>query len=706
MKSGNSSCRIADGPVTCETYRILHGANYFSGGPIILFRINLQSFDEVFTNQIPGFYEALLNAVPSLIEHHCSEGVRGGFFSRVKDGTLLGHVMEHTAIELQELAGMHVSYGKTRSTKVPGVYNVIFRFKDAEAGLLAGISALNWINATLLGKSYDLKPAIAEMISLREKNLLGPTTQSIADEAYRRKIPYLRLDEFNLVQLGSGKYQKRIRSSLTQHTSAIAAESIRDRLFVLKMLSSQQIPVIPFSEVEDGQMLPFPKNLITYRNRVTGLNDQKLLGTSENTEKLRALFASGRPLIVMPFDEEKPVFRFLVIRFRVVAVCRVSFPMVVGNGHDSISSLICTENNKAERTDGDKGSLGKINLDKELINQLSVFCYTLNSIPTDGTKVFLHSTANPANGCATHAYNGPIHPELVSAVEKSCRILNIDVAGVDVIINNPADGILSNNEGLLEVFASPNFRMHLIPFTGQPVNVALPFVDYLFDESVHHSIPLISVSGSFSRAEFIARLKNYFDSKKIVAGLFDERTDRAENPDNATYKVGLLMQNPENERIIVETSVAQIDNDGLPYSFANVSVILGIDPAELSDTEYHELEDLSYAYSVVAEETLESGFVILNYDDPEIRLMEKQIAGKIIWLSIANSRPLLDKLRFSGKGQALVVLDDVFVSYSENREHRMKKCENSMDAKTLLIEMAAMAYFYFIETDEAYCSNI
>lgn len=697
MQAGNSFYQFVDGPVTCETYRILHGANYFSGGPVILFRINLGVFDEVFTNQIPGFYEALAGSVPSLVEHHCSEGIRGGFFMRVKDGTLLGHVMEHTAIELQELAGMHVSYGKTRSTKVPGVYNVIFRFRDADAGILAGFTALNWINSFLNGAAYDLKPAVIEMIRLREMNLLGPTTQSIADEAHKRKIPYLRLDEYNLVQLGSGKYQRRIRSSLTQHTSAIAADIIRDRFFVLKMLSSQGIPVVPFAEPSESICSSFPEILVTYRNRVTGLGDQKLFGKAGTLDKLRTLFMPDRPLIAFSFQREIPVYRFLVIRSRVVAVCRVVLPSVSGNGCDTVRELICIENNKTLRTEGDKGSLGKIPVDNELKNQLHALDLEMDSVPLKGSVVYLHATANPANGCATCAYKGPVDPELLSVVEKSCNILNIDVAGVDVMLNNPAEGIKSKQEGILEIFSSPNFRMHLSPFEGEKNNVAAPFIDYLFEGTTLYSAPLIAVGGSLCREAFMEGLQKYYNSLKTKAGFYFEK-DRDILSGSAATSVSLLMQNPENERIVVEISISQIDNDGLPYSFSDVAVILGIDPAELRETEYYELEDLSYAYSVIAEETPDNGFVILNYDDPEVREMATQVAGDIIWISKTYGRRLIDKLKLSSRGKALVLLDDFLVSYEAGNETRMRKIANSNDDdKSLLVEMAILALIHFVE---------
>ncbi len=234
---------ILNNPIKLETYKVLLGANYFSGAQVVRFRINLGIYNEIFTNQIQGFNERLKQLIPSLEEHFCSPGHRGGFYERLDEGTLLGHVMEHVAIELQNLAGMNVGFGKTRETKEKGVYNVVIRFFDEYAGIYSGKMAINILNHLLLNINIDINPIIQNLILIREKRMLGFSTQQIVNEAERRHIPTLRLDQFNFVQLGTGCYRKLIRATLTQQTSYLAVEHTDNKYLTYKMLEEMGIPV-------------------------------------------------------------------------------------------------------------------------------------------------------------------------------------------------------------------------------------------------------------------------------------------------------------------------------------------------------------------------------------------------------------------------------------------------------------------------------
>ena len=245
-----SAYSLSEGPLKVQRTQIIHGANYFSAGPIIKIRLDLGPFHEIFTNTIDGFPDKLKQTLPSLMQHHCSVGKEGGFFLRVYEGTLLGHVIEHVAIELQTLAGMDVCYGKTRSTLEPGVYNIIFRFFDEVAGLYAGKAAVNLVNALLKNESIDCDEIVRNLTDIREKRLLGASMQAIVSECEKRNIPWQRIDAYNLVQLGTGKFHKMIRATITSDTNFISVETADNNYLTSLILKDSGIPVLQTLKTE------------------------------------------------------------------------------------------------------------------------------------------------------------------------------------------------------------------------------------------------------------------------------------------------------------------------------------------------------------------------------------------------------------------------------------------------------------------------
>lgn len=634
---GQLPYELVQGPVTVEGFRILHGANYYSGGPIVMFTINLNEYNEVFTNEIPGFYEKLTAMLPSLVEHHCSEGVRGGFFMRVKDGTLLGHVMEHVSIELQDLAGMHVSYGKTRSTLREGVYHVIFRFRDEIAGSVAGVAALNLVNSILLNRPFDLQNVVDLMVSIREERLLGPTTQSIADAAAVRNIPCLRLDEYNLIQLGTGKFQQRIRSSLTSATPALALDIIADRSLTLKMLSDAGIPVPNVAPLDLEDKLPEKSGIVFNRFRVNAESDISVfyvpgvskLPQSELNEASETLFAN---------DAGTEIYRFLVIGNEIVAVSKVIPPFVVGDGLSTVEQLVAKRNTETGREAGDKGSLSFIALGAEEMRQLEWLGLTPQSVPKVGEKIYLGATANPSNGSSTETFAGVVHPDTRNAVLRASRMFGLDVAGIDAILSNPAEKPAAG-EGILQVLAAPNFRMHVKPSTGKGIDVATPFVNLLFPENSVNHVPLVAICGSRGKSTTIAildqALKNVFPDAGVVSSNIFRSGQVAFNPKPIPESddVRLLMRDPSVGIILAEIGVEIINSYGLPYDWADMAAVLNIEPNDTAQLGFHEAEDLAYAKSVVAEQVYESGVVVLNADDELVKEMAKRIDSNIVWFS-------------------------------------------------------------------------
>jgi cyanophycin synthetase len=225
--------------------RAMRGPNYWSIRRhfLIVMKLDLEEMEERPSNLIEGFSERLEKMFPTMYEHECSEGCPGGFFKRVKEGTWMGHVVEHIALEIQTLAGMDVGFGRTRSTSEHGVYNVVFAYMEEKVGIYAAKAAVRIVQALVDDEIYDLEDDIQTMREIREDERLGPSTGSIVQEAAARGIPWIRLNRHSLVMLGYGKNQKRIQATVTSNTGSIAVEIACDKEETKNLLEAANISV-------------------------------------------------------------------------------------------------------------------------------------------------------------------------------------------------------------------------------------------------------------------------------------------------------------------------------------------------------------------------------------------------------------------------------------------------------------------------------
>ena len=224
--------------------RAMRGPNYWSirRHKLVVMRLDLEELEDRPTNQIEGFLDRMKAAMPSLYEHRCSEGCEGGFYHRVEEGTWMGHVIEHLALELQTLAGMDTGFGRTRTTGEHGVYNVVFSYIEEESGIYAGKAAVKLAQALIDGTEFDMDATVQKLREIREKVRLGPSTGGLVDEAAKRHIPFIRLNKQSLVQLGYGINQKRIRATIASTTGSIAVEIACDKEETKNLLDQMNIP--------------------------------------------------------------------------------------------------------------------------------------------------------------------------------------------------------------------------------------------------------------------------------------------------------------------------------------------------------------------------------------------------------------------------------------------------------------------------------
>ena len=377
--------------------KILRGPNYWSirRPKLIQMKLDLEEMEEVPTNKMEGFKEKLITLLPSLYEHRCSEGVPGGFLSRVEEGTWMGHVIEHVALELQTLAGMDMGFGRTRATGKHGEYFIVFDYMEEEAGVFAAKSAFKLVQSLIDNTPYNLEEEVQQMRVIRENTRLGPSTGSIVEEAVKRGIPYIRLNKQSLVQLGYGIHQQRIRATIAGTTSCIAVDIAGDKEETKNLLSAAEIPVpkgiILYSDqnVQDAiDAVGFPF-VIKPINGNHGKGATTDITTKEQAEiALIAAREYGRNVIcekfITGFD-----FRLLVINYKFICAALRTPASVMGDGGHSIQWLIDETNMDPRRGYGHEKVLTQIKFDGFTKKMLDDAGYTLDSVPPKGSSLLL-----------------------------------------------------------------------------------------------------------------------------------------------------------------------------------------------------------------------------------------------------------------------------------------------------------------------------
>jgi cyanophycin synthetase len=674
---------IIAGPLVIENFKVLYGANYFSGNQVIRFRINLNQYGEIKTNQIQDFLDKLASLIPSLYHHHCSPGRPGGFFERVAEGTLLGHVMEHVAIELQTLAGMDVGFGKTRSTKQEGVYNVVFRFFDQIAGVYAGKAAINIINSILNNSPINIENIIADLVQIREKRLLGYSTQAIVDEAAKRNIPYLRLDKYNMVQLGTGKYRKIIRATITGKTSLIAVETTDNKYLTNSILKELGVPVprrIVTSDV--AEVIHFQKHIqkpIVIKPIVGSKGKRISIGLqSESTirEAFKWAFEIDNDVIAQEFIEGDS-YRVLIIDNKFAAAVRLQPPFVIGNGIDTIEHLIAQINLEEGRQIGEKGKLAMVEIDEDTLKILELKGYHLQSILAEGEKLVLKNSENLRLGGKSFDVSEVINPYNIFVCERISKILHIDVAGIDIISKDISKALNENDACIIEVNSAPDFKMHIEPTEGEKREVQKLFLDMLFPRKMKTQVPIVSITGSHGKT-MLANLLHFclkmnglkiglLNSNGLYIDGFQIKKDDLINSRNH----GIILKDPTIDCAIFEVPVETILEFGIAYEYAGIGIVLNLDESKKEYYEYdhiRDIDDIAYAKSVVAEQVLDSGYSILNIDNKLIFEMTERLYNKAFFISSNPMNPNLIK-HLQKKGKSVVMDTDGIVLYESGNRH-------------------------------------
>jgi cyanophycin synthetase len=654
--------------------QVLRGPNIWSINrkKLIQMRLDLEELEQRPTNVIEGFRERIEKLIPSLQTHRCSKGAPGGFLTRVEEGTWMGHVIEHIALEIQTLAGMDTGFGRTRQTKTEGIYNVVFSYLEEKAGVYAAEASVNIAEALINDKEYDLEHDIQRMRELRESERLGPSTGSIVDEAIARDIPWIRLNKSSLVQLGYGKNQVRFRATMTERTSSIAVDIAGNKDETKRLLSDAAIPVAKgvtastLDDVHDAiKRVGFP---LVFKP-LDGNHGKGATINVKNEEEAIAAFhyakEYSRRIIVEKFITGHD-FRVLVIDHKMVAAALRVPAHVKGDGKSTVQELIDKENEDPRRGYGHENVLTEITVDRDTEDLLEKKGYTLETVSPKGEIVYLKSTANLSTGGTSIDVTDQVHPQNVFNCERISRIVGLDICGIDIMAQNLTEPLTENGGVVLEVNAAPGFRMHLAPSEGLPRNVAAPVIDMLYPPGKSARIPIIAVTGTNGKTtttRLIAHIVKNNGSRvgfTTSDGIYVQNTLLMKGDTTGPFSAEFILKDPTVEVAVLETARGGILRAGLGFNKCDIGVVTNIQEDHLGISDIDTLEDLTRVKAVIIGAVKRSGWAVLNADNAYCLKIAQSADCNVAYFSMDEKNPVIRE--HSKKGGISAIYENGYVT--------------------------------------------
>ena len=625
--------------------RALPGPNYWRLAPVIACDVQLGSLEHVKSADVPGFYERLTEAIPSLAEHCCTRQEPGGFLERLKEGTHFPHILEHVALELQSLAGTDVSFGRVVPSGDPDIWWVIVAYEEEEVGLQAMRDAVKIIRACISGEALDVQRICDDLQSLYESVRLGPSTAAVVEEAKRRGIPVRRLNNYSLVQLGLGKNLKRIQATLSDYTSAIAVEIAQDKDDTKRVLGNIGLPV-PQGDVartlDHALEIVEEIGLPVILKPLDASHGRGISARIDTEEALRAAWDDARQygnrIVVEQFARGKD-HRVLVVNGKMVACAERVPAHVVGDGTSTIAQLIEKENRDPRRGVGHTKTLTKLPNDEKTVRYLTAQRFALDSVPDRGQIVCLRGTANLSTGGTAIDRTEEMHPANITACEMAAGIIGLDIAGIDVLTEDISVPFRENGAVIIEVNAGPGIRMHTHPTEGKARNVGAPIIDMLYPPGSKSTIPVIAVTGTNGKTTTVRLIAHLFRLGENVVGF--TTTDGTylqnrlvlEGDMTGPFSANIILSNPTVDIAVLETARGGLLRAGLGFDEVDVGVVLNVSADHLGLRGINTIEQLADVKGVVASVVKREGHAILNADDPLVYAMRDRTPGDIVLFS-------------------------------------------------------------------------
>ena len=653
------------------------GPSLYARFPVIRLQLDLGALEAWPTGRLgAGFIDALAAALPGLAEHGCSYREPGGFFRRMREGegTWLGHVLEHVAIELQNIAGEEVTFGKTRAAGPPGVYTVVYEYAQRDEGIAAGELGLRLLCSLLppqlrpadsVPADWSWPEARDQFIRFAQRRALGPSTASLVRAAEQRDIPWLRLNDQSLVQLGHGKYQQRIQATVTGRTPHISVELASDKEETNKILGGLGLPV-PQQElvqsetqaVRAARRIGFPVVTKPYNgNHGRGISI-RLTTDAEVAQGFLAAREHSRSVIVETFLEGDD-HRLLVVNGELVAATRRTPGHVVGDGEHDIAALVEIVNQDPRRGVGHEKVLTRLELDAQAQKMLERAGLTAASVPARGQMVYLRSTANLSTGGTATDVTDVIHPDNREMAERAVRAIGLDVGGVDFLSKNITESYRSIGGGICEVNAAPGFRMHVAPSEGSARDVAAPVIDMLFPPGAAARVPIAAITGTNGKTTtarmlaHITKMAGFTPGLTTTDGVYIDGQRTVPGDMTGPVSARMVLADPQIDVAVLETARGGLLRAGMGVNEVNVGAVLNVQADHLGLKGIDTLEQLAEVKRIVVE--VATDCAVLNADDALVLKMSGYTEAKNICYVTLNPHHSLvrEHIRAGGRACAL-----------------------------------------------------
>jgi len=657
-------------------HAVYRGPSLYAHFPVIRLTVDLGELEDWPSAVLgPDFTDSLLVALPGLHEHGCSYGEPGGFVRRLTEdeGTWLGHVLEHVAIELQNVAGGDVTFGKTRSTGDEGRYDVVYEYEEARVGREAGRLALNLLHHLL---PVELKPKDAPVdfdfeterdlfIRFAQRHALGPSTAGLVRAAREHDVPVLRLNDYSLVQFGHGRYQQRIQATVTSRTPHIAVEIASDKEETNKILEALGLPV-------PGQRLVYNKSeavraavRIGYPVVVKPLNANHGRGISLNLadeEHVRIAYEQAREhsrgVLIESFITGED-HRMLVVNGELIAVAKRVPGHVVGDAKRTIEELVEELNSDPRRGIGHEKVLTRIQFDYQANRLLGLLGYTRKTVPAQGEVVYLRSTGNLSTGGTAVDLTNVVHPDNREMAVRAVKAIGLDIGGVDFLTTDIARSYKEIGGAICEVNAAPGFRMHIQPSEGEPRDVAGPVLEMLFPPGSPSRIPIHAVTGTNGKtttARMVAHIYKLSGSTvglSTTDGVYIDGQLSVEGDMTGPIAARMVLRDPSVEVAVLETARGGLLRAGMGYRRCDVACCLNVQADHLGMRGIETLEQLAEVKRIPIEVAKDTA--VLNADDPLcLQMADYTEAEHVFYVTLNPTHALVrEHIRAGGRAIAL-----------------------------------------------------
>lgn len=657
--------------------KAFEGRNIYSHRKTVKMVIELDDWMDIPTLDIKGFNSNALDTLPGLKEHRCSPGYVGGFIERLNTGTYLPHVIEHITIEILNILGEDVSFGKTRRIGNSSSYSIVYEYLDKTKGLEAGKLAFQFAKTLCEQTTFDFIAALNMLKAKVLEGQFGPSTQAIIDAALERKIPFIKIGKESLIQFGYGKYQKRIKATVVENTSCIAVDISCDKTITKLILKESGIPVPegdvctkPHEASEIAEEIGYPV-VIKPENGNQGKGVS--LNISNPQELIEAFITASK------YDDNVMVerhirgndYRVLVINGRVAAVARRIPAHIIGDGVHNIFQLVQKVNLDPKRGNDHEKPLSKIKIDDISIRLLQRKGYNLDTIPTEGELIYLKENGNISTGGEAHDCTDRIHPKNYELAVRAAKVIGLDIGGIDITCPDISNPISETEGAIIEVNAAPGIRMHLFPSKGKPQKVGHSIVEMMFPSGSKHSIPIVSITGTNGKTTTSRMVSHIFEvfgmnvGMAVTGGIYINNKCIIKGDTTGPASAKTVLMDKSIDAAVLETARGGIIRAGLAYDLSDVGVLTNLSEDHLGLDGVETIEDLLYVKSLVLESIKRDGFAVLNADDPMVVKVSQRVKCNIIYFSKREDNLILHKHLLSG-GKAIFLKKDYIVIATGN----------------------------------------